>query len=103
MPPAVRCRAKSFLGLWAGPEADAHVRLAPQFAKATGGKLTIRVEDVGRDVWNSRWLTNFQSKSDAWDAVNIQSGPFKLAGPAGFLLPLNDFMDDPDAVRQAKI
>jgi multiple sugar transport system substrate-binding protein len=89
-------------GIMGGPEADAHTRLAPQFVKMTGGKLTLRVDDVGRDVWNSRWLTNFQSKSDAWDAVNIQSGPFKLAGPAGFLLPLNDFMDDPTLFDKQK-
>ena len=68
-------------GIMGGPEADAHTRLAPQFVKMSGGKLTLRVDEVGRDVWNSRWLTNFQSKSDAWDAVNIQSGPFQQAGP----------------------
>jgi len=76
--------------------------LAPEFAKATGGKLTLRVDEVGRDVWDSKWLTNFQSKSDAWDAVNVQSGPFKLAGPAGFVLPLNDFMDDPTLLNKTK-
>src|SRR4051812_957519 len=89
-------------GIMGGPEADAHVRLAPEFVKATGGKLTLRVDEVGRDVWDSKWLTNFQSKSDAWDAVNVQSGPFKLAGPAGFVLPLNDFMDDPTLLDKAK-
>jgi len=89
-------------GIMGGPEADAHIRLAPKFAEATGGKLTVRVEDVGRDVWGSRWLTNFQSQSDAWDAVNIQSGPFKLAGPAGFVLPLNDFMDSSELLDKGK-
>lgn len=88
------------VGIQGGPEADAHIRLAPRFAELTGNTLTVRVEDVGRDVWSSQWLTNFQSQSDAWDAVNIQNGPFKLAGPAGFLLPLADFIDNPELLNK---
>lgn len=88
------------VGIMGGPEADAHIRLAPRFAETTKNSLTVRVEDVGRDVWSSRWLTNFQSKSDEWDAVNIQNGPFKLAGPAGFLMPLNDYMDNPELLNK---
>ncbi|MEZ4867237.1 MAG: extracellular solute-binding protein [Caldilineaceae bacterium] len=90
------------VGIMAGPEADAHIRLAPQFGEMSGGKLTSRVEDVGRDVWSSRWLTNFQSQSNEWDAVNIQNGPFKLAGPAGFLLPLNDYIDNPELLNKER-
>ena len=35
-------------GIMGGPEADAHTRLAPQFVKMSGGKLTLRVDEVGR-------------------------------------------------------
>jgi len=90
------------VGIQGGPEADAHIRNVPRFAEMTGNTLTVRVEDVGRDVWSSRWLTNFQSQSDEWDAVNIQNGPFKLAGPAGFLLPLNDYMDNPELFNEER-
>ena len=88
------------VGIMGGPEADAHTRLVSRFAEMTKNTLTVRVEDVGRDVWSSRWLTNFQSQSDEWDAVNIQNGPFKLAGPAGFLQPLNDYMDNPELLNK---
>lgn len=84
------------VGIQAGPEADAHTRLAAKFSEMSGATLTSRVDDVARDVWPSRWLTNFQSQSTDWDAASITNSNFQLAGPAGFLLPLDDYMNNPE-------
>jgi ABC-type glycerol-3-phosphate transport system substrate-binding protein len=80
----------------AGPEADAHVRLSPLFKELTKNTLIPNIESVGRDVWWSRWTTNFQSQSSDWDIVGVHLSQFMMAAPAGWITPLSDYQNDPE-------
>ena len=55
----------------AGPDYNAHVRNFERFTEYTGGKVTIRGEDVGRDAWHQKRVANMQAGSDVWDVVVI--------------------------------
>jgi len=84
----------------AGPEADAHTRNITRFNEVAD-PLKGRVEEVGRDVWQSKFTTNFQSQSDAWDGLAVQSSKFLQAGPAGWLVPVDDFLGDSSLIDAA--
>jgi len=81
----------------AGPEADAHTRNITKFNDMVA-PLKGRVEEVGRDVWQSKFSTNFQSQSDDWDCLSVQSSSFLQAGPAGWIEPVDDYLADAELV-----
>ncbi|MFN8524661.1 MAG: extracellular solute-binding protein [Chloroflexota bacterium] len=83
--------------IFSGPEADAHTRLAPQFTEYTKGKVKVQVEEGGRgDVYDAKWLAGMQAKTSAWDVLHDNANRFLGSGPAGFFVPLDDFMKDKD-------
>ena len=81
----------------AGPEADAHTRNITKFNEIAA-PLQCRVEEVGRDVFLSTWTTNFQSQSDAWDCCRVTGSEFQQAGPAGWILPMEEFLGNSELV-----
>jgi ABC-type glycerol-3-phosphate transport system substrate-binding protein len=85
----------------AGPEADAHTRNITKFNEVAE-PLKGRIEEVGRDVWQGKFTTNFQSQSDAWDALACQSSKFQQAAPAGWLAPVQDFLNDSELVNASQ-
>jgi len=58
------------VAIFAGPEADAHVRLGPKFTDYTQGKVTVKVEQIARDDYDAKWLATMQAKSTTWDVVH---------------------------------
>ena len=84
------------LAIPSGPEADAHVALAPEFTKYSKGKVTIEVEQYGRsDQYEEKYLTLMKAKSSEWDIVRIVPLDFLLWGPNGWLMPFTKYMKDP--------
>ena len=76
------------LAIPSGPEADAHVALAPEFTKYSKGKVTIEVEQYGRtDQYEDKYLTLMRAKSPEWDIVRVVPLDFLLWGPNGWLMP----------------
>ncbi|HLH73910.1 MAG TPA: extracellular solute-binding protein [Chloroflexota bacterium] len=84
------------IAFFAGPEADAHVRLAPKFTELTGGKVQVKVDQIARDDYDAKWLATMQSHSTSWDVIHDNASRFKLSGPAGFFAPLDKFMSNKD-------
>ncbi len=69
------------LAIPSGPEADAHVALAPEFTKYSKGKVHIEVEQYGRsDQYEQKYLTLMKAKSPEWDIVRIVPLDFLLWG-----------------------
>ena len=68
----------------AGPDINAHVRNGERFTEYTQGKIQVRYDIIGRDVWNETNLTNMRAESDAWESLRftlVPSGPvLALAG-----------------------
>jgi multiple sugar transport system substrate-binding protein len=84
------------LAIPSGPEADAHVALAPEFKKYSKGKVTVEVEQYGRsDQYEQKYLTLMKAKSSEWDLVRIVPLDFLLWGPNGWLMPFTKYMKDP--------
>ncbi|MDP8923568.1 MAG: extracellular solute-binding protein, partial [Chloroflexota bacterium] len=81
--------------IFSGLEADAHTRLAPKFTEYTQGKVQVRVEEGGRgDAYDAKWLAGMQAKTSAWDVLHDNGHRFLGSGPAGFFVPLSEFMQD---------
>lgn len=83
------------LAIQAGPEADAHTQLAPEFTKYTQGKIKVVVEQQSRTGYNQKYLTLMQAKSSEWDIISFQNFNFLLYGPRGYLSPFTQFMNNP--------
>lgn len=84
------------LAIPSGPEADAHVALAPEFTKYSKGRVKIEVEQYGRtDQYEDKYLTLMRSKSSEWDIIRVVPLDFLLWGPNGWLVPFTKFMKDP--------
>jgi ABC-type glycerol-3-phosphate transport system substrate-binding protein len=81
--------------IFSGPEADAHTRLAPKFTEYTKGKVKVQVEEGGRgDAYDAKFLAGLQAKTAAWDVLHDNGPRFLGSGPAGFFVPLSEFMND---------
>ena len=84
------------LAIPSGPEADAHVALASEFTKYSKGKVTVEVEQYGRDdQYEEKYLTLMRAKSSEWDIVRVVPLDFLLWGPNGWLMPFTKYMNDP--------
>ena len=68
----------------AGPDINAHVRNGERFTEYTQGKVQVRYDIIGRDVWNETSLTNMRAESDAWDVLAIHLGTFWTGAGAGW-------------------
>ena len=85
------------LAIPSGPEADAHVALAPEFTKYSKGKVTVEVEQYGRtDQYEEKYLTLMRAKSSEWDIIRVVPLDFLLWGPNGWLMPFTKYMKDPN-------
>ena len=81
--------------LFSGPENDAHKRLAPLFTEYTQGKVTVTVEEGGRDVdYVTKFVAAMQAQSDTYDVIHTDAQNFLQYGPAGYFEPLEGFMAD---------
>jgi ABC-type glycerol-3-phosphate transport system substrate-binding protein len=89
------------LAIEAGPEADAHTALAPEFKKYTKGRVEVIVEQQSRTGYNQKYLTLMQAKSPEWDVISFQNSNFGLYGPRGYLLPFTKYMADPSLFNAA--
>ena len=89
------------LAIPSGPEADAHVALAPEFTKYSKGKVTIEVEQYGRsDQYEEKYLTLMKAKSSEWDIVRIVPLDFLLWGPQRLVDALHQVHEGPHAVQR---
>ena len=69
------------LAIPSGPEADAHVALAPEFTKYSKGKVVVEVEQYGRtDQYEEKYLTLMRAKSSEWDIIRVVPLDFLLWG-----------------------
>jgi ABC-type glycerol-3-phosphate transport system substrate-binding protein len=84
------------IAFFAGPEADAHVRLGPRFTEYTGGRVKVKVDQIARADYDAKWLATMQSRSSSWDVIHDNAVRFKLSGPAGFFAPLDKFTGNTD-------
>ncbi|MGE3269945.1 MAG: extracellular solute-binding protein [Chloroflexota bacterium] len=81
--------------IFSGPEADVHTRLAPKFTEYTKGKVKVQVEEGGRgDAYDAKWIPGMQAKTTAWDVLHDNANRFLASGPAGYFVPLSEFMKD---------
>ena len=83
----------------AGPDINAHVRNAERFTEYTQGKVKVRFDIIGRDVWTETSLTNMRAESDAWDVLAIHLGTFWTGAGAGWWVPMSNLFDNPDLVN----
>ena len=83
----------------AGPDINAHVRNGERFTAYTQGKVSVRYDIIGRDVWNETSLTNMRAESDAWDVLAIHLGTFWTGAGAGWWLPMSNLFDNPELIN----
>ncbi|UCF78828.1 MAG: extracellular solute-binding protein [Candidatus Eiseniibacteriota bacterium] len=84
------------IGYYAGPGADAHKRIGPDFADYTQGKVDITVEDIDRQTFDAKMTTAMQSGEEIWDVMVGLNLALKQMTEAGWLEPLDDYMADPE-------
>lgn len=90
------------LGIIAGPEADAHKRLAPLFEEYTGGKIRLRVEEIARTGYIAKMLSVLTSHTGTYDLLIDLPYRHSLYVEAGFLEPLNSYMENPELFNAAE-
>ncbi len=83
----------------AGPDINAHIRNAERFTEYTQGTVKVRIEAIGRDVWNQTMLTNMQAGSTAWDVLAIHLGTFWTGAGAGWWVPMSNLFDNPELIN----
>ena len=83
----------------AGPDINAHVRNGERFTEYTQGKVQVRYDIIGRDVWNETSLTNMRAESDAWDVLAIHLGTFWTGAGAGWWVPMSNLFDNPELIN----
>ena len=83
----------------AGPDINAHVRNGERFTEYTQGKVQVRYDIIGRDVWNETSLTNMRAESDAWDVLAIHLGTFWTGAGAGWWVPMSNLFGNPELIN----
>ena len=83
----------------AGPDINAHIRNAERFTEYTQGTVKVRIEAIGRDVWNETMLTNMQAGSTAWDVLAIHLGTFWTGAGAGWWVPMSNLFDNSQLIN----
>lgn len=90
------------LAAFSGPECDAHRRLAPEFEKATNGEITVNIEEIARELYDTKMLAVLQSQTGSYDVALANIPRFVAWSRAGFLAPLDKFFADPSLVDAKK-
>ena len=83
----------------AGPDINAHIRNAERFTEYTQGTVKVRIEAIGRNVWNETMLTNMQAGSSAWDVLAIHLGTFWTGAGAGWWVPMSNLFDNAELIN----
>ena len=83
----------------ADPDINAHIRNAERFTEYTQGTVKVRIEAIGRDVWNQTMLTNMQAGSSAWDVLAIHLGTFWTGAGAGWWVPMSNLFDNAELIN----
>lgn len=81
------------LAIMSGPEADAHKRLAPMFEKATGIRLD--VEEIPRVGYDPKLLPILAAHTGDFDVLILNPHRIDQWVEAGWVEPLNKYMEDP--------
>lgn len=84
-----------------GPEADRHLAFAPDFTPYSQGKVQVQVETLARETLDSKLATAMQAGEYVWDAVATFNLNLKQIAEAGWIEPLNQYMDDPQLFNAA--
>lgn len=79
---------------WAGPHADTSIELIKEFTKETG--INVRVDAIDYAQLKQKQTLNLQSKTGDYDLVYVPAAWYQEYIDAGYLEPLNDFLDDPE-------
>lgn len=58
------------IGIFAGPEADAHFRLSPLFEELTG--INVEVEEISRDIYRQRLPASLAGGTGEFDVVFVR-------------------------------
>ena len=88
--------SKITVAYYEGPEADRHLRFAPEFTPYTKGKVEVTVETLAREMLDTKFSTAMQAKQYIWDAVATFNLNLKQVADAGWIEPLDQFMEDPE-------
>lgn len=80
------------IGIFAGPEADAHFRLSPLFEELTG--INVEVEEISRDIYRQRLLASLAGGTGEFDVVFVPFENLPEHFEAGTLTPLTPYLED---------
>ncbi len=94
--------AEIIVAYYEGPEADRHLTFAPGFTPYSQGKVQVQVETLARETLDSKFSTAMQAGEYIWDAVATFNLNLKQIAEAGWIEPLNQFMDDPELFNAAQ-
>jgi multiple sugar transport system substrate-binding protein len=78
------------------PTAEAVMKVLPEFEDLTG--ITVNYETADFDVMRERYTGDFVAKTGSWDLVSWAYQLIPEWANAGYLVPLEKFLNDPDVV-----
>ncbi len=81
---------------WSGPEHDNLVKVAAEYEKATGNKVT--VEEIARESYFDKLTTTFIAGSSDYDVAYVSSDWPPAWIKANALMDLDQFINDPNVV-----
>lgn len=81
------------VAVWSGPEHDNVVKVAAEYEKATGAKVTI--EELPRESYKDKLNTVLLGGASDYDAIYISGDWIPEYDAAGVLMPFGDFIKDP--------
>ncbi len=99
---ASRQKVTVTMAVFTGPEGDAHRRLAPEFEKSTNGEIAVNIEEIARDMYDTKMLAVLQSQTGTYDLALANMPRFVAWSRAGFLAPLDKFFADSSLVDAKK-